>query len=144
MCFVRSRDKTFKTWTMQSFMLHIFGSLWSTIASRFSLTVPAVILKLSKLVSEYIWQFQSFTLAAGLFIQWKMEIIKKKISDSAVPLNFMEHFSILQPLVFIVLGHVPFTTLVTSLFSNQKAVKQEWAETKTELQEEIHRIYIVR
>lgn len=76
--FVRNRNKTFKTWKMQSFMLRIFSSLWSTIAGRVFLTVPAVILKLNKLVSEYVRQFKSFTLTAELFIQWKMEIIKKK------------------------------------------------------------------
>lgn len=49
-------------------MLRIFGS-------HLFLTVPAVILKLNKLLSEYVRQFKSFTLTAELFIQWKMEII---------------------------------------------------------------------
>lgn len=73
--------------------------------------------------------------------KWKLSK-KKNITDSAVPLNSMEHFSVLQP---IVLGHVPFTTLVTFLLSiRKKAVKQEWAETKPELQEATYWIYIVR
>lgn len=54
--------------------------------------------------------------------------LKKNITDSAVPLNSMEHFSVLQP---IVLGHVPFTTLVLIYIVR-------WAETLPQINANIH------